>query len=331
MTWQKKPIAAPISDALVSTVEAVDSVVSAVQPILTVAETALELAKVFTQTTLDPAAALFDSIISELENLINDTFGSGVFILEVNPFNVQAIPAIVPGATKGPSPIIARYDDFGIPLMTPDECIKLMISSFDDAGDPNRPQFSNHASTVAFGFLVTAPDIAGFLALLDALFAVFAWNGFDLLKKRIQRHTTTITDPSVYPDWNSYRLNSINQLKDLQDSLLELLNTLKGYRDILNNIEDLIDNIKQKVDQLQQILNQFRDKLNSLKNAAKATGVYVFDFPLQTGGNAAVKNALTDPYLQSICTIDNGYTAALLFLGGGPSAAPVNAIKQLVI
>jgi hypothetical protein len=330
MPWQKQPISAPVSDAIVTVVDAVDTVVSVLDPILTVAETALELAKVFLHATTDPAAALFDAIVSELETLINDFFGTGVFVLEVNPFNVSAASVLVPGLTNTTAPLIGRHDDFGIPLMTPSEAISHMINSFDDTGDTERPQFSNQASTVAFGFMLTAPDIAGFLALIEAFLAVFNWPGFDIMKKKIQKQAS-ILEPSTYPDWISYRLNSITQMKDLQASLLDLLNTLKGYRNILNNIADLIDLIKLKVDTLKDIVKKFRDQLQALKNAAKATGIYVFDFPLQVGGNSAVKTALNDPFLQSICTLNNGYTAAILFLGGGPSIAPVQAIKELII
>ena len=330
MAWQKSSVGAPVPQAIVSAVDAVDTVVSILDPILTVAETALEVAKVFVKTTTDPAAVLFDAVISDLENLINDLFATGVYCLEVNPFNIQASSVIVPGAVGGPSPIIGRWDVFGIPLMTPNECIINMINSFDDLGDTARPQFSSQASIVAFGFLITAPDIAGFLALIDAFLAVFDWPGFDLMKARMAKQITEPV-PSVYPDWVSLKLNSIKQLKDIQDSLLDLVNTLKGYRNVLNNVIDLIDMIKTKVETLQDIVKKFRNQLDSLKNAAKASGIYVFNFPLQTGGNKAIQAALNDPYLQSICTLDNGYTASILLLGGGPSAAPINAIKELVI
>lgn len=330
MPWQKEPISSPVSDAVVSVVDAVDTVVSVLEPILAIAEAALDVAKIFVSTALDPAAALFDALISQLENLINDLFATGVYVLEVNPFNVQAASIVVPGAVGGPAPIIGRWDDFGIPLMTPAEAIIYMIDSFDDLGDSARPQFSNEASVVAFGFIITAPDIAGFLALINAFLAVFQWPGFDLLKQRITKKTAA-TIPSVYPDWISYRLNSIQQLKDVQDSLLDLINTLKGYRSILNNITDLIDMLETKVKTLEDIVKKFRQLLQNLKNAAKASGIYVFDFPLQTGGNKAVQTALQDPYLQSICTLENGYTASILFLGGGPSAAPIQAIKSLII
>jgi hypothetical protein len=330
MPWQKSSVSAPISDAIIDVADGVDTVLSILDPILTIAETALEVAKVFVKTTTDPAATLFDAVIAELENLINDLFATGVYCLEVNPFNIQASSVIVPGAVGGPSPIIGRWDDFGIPLMTPNECIIHMINSFDDLGDAERPQFSNEASTVAFGFLITAPDISGFLALIDAFMAVFEWPGFDLMRKRMTKQITEVV-PSVYPDWISLRLNSIKQLKDVQDSLLELINTLKGYRNVLNNIFDLIDMIETKIKTLEDIVKKFRDRLQTLKNAAKASGIYVFNYPLQTGGNKAVQAALADPYLQSICTLNNGYTASLLLLGGGPSAAPISAIKDLVL
>ena len=347
MGWELKPIPAPLLSELEGLATSISSITQPVVTALDTAQAALDVAKAFVTTSANPTTALALALIDELENLNNDIFGTGVFQLVVQPFDASArktIPRIgeIPGFNaadtlieieQAGSTLPANF--LGVPSLTPERTIRLITQSFDDEGDAQRPQFSDSASVTAFGFLVTAPDADEFASLLESLRAVFDLGPFERLLERLKRVTNLetggIAPPiSRLPDWDSVRLNSVSPLKETQDFINKQLNFLRGLVGVGDNaLQDFIELIERKVSNLQAIIQEFNELINSIKSALNASGIWVLDVPPGVGGNNRLKQEIesnNDVFNQ----LNNNLSAAVLYVGGGPSLASVNAIRTLV-
>jgi hypothetical protein len=314
MAWVKnKKVGAPVFKEIADAAGQAGAAVNTLAGALALASAALDVAKLFVQENIDPFAAAFQEVINQLEDLNNDLFGTGVYLLTINQLDV-------PGAR--------RQDDFGVPMLFPREALRMAMESFDDPGDPNRPQFSNSAQVCAFGFLATAPSIVGLIDLINALLNVFNIFEWELIKNRLQRATLTPSPASAYPDWRSVRLNSIPQMKLLQDSVNRLLETCRGLGAVVDAIHDVIDCIDQKVDDATAIVNALKANLAALQAAAKASGLYILDVPPQIGGNEFLKDQIFDC---NLAIAQTPYTICGIFVGGGPSLVPVDNIRKTII
>lgn len=313
--------------------------------------TLLDTAKAFLAGTSDPYTALFQALLDQVESLINDTFGAGVYQLYVNPFEIQAPSSseiagsltsvlntnVTADTIKGASRAKNSWfqcDEFGIPTLTPAQVINHMVRSFEDEGDLKRPTFSSGSQVTAFGILITAPSISGMKDLLEPLMQVFEMRPFTRLLEKLQSKTPLDDFPTPFsrrPDWNNtLSLSSIPILREQRDVLINALNLARGYvANADDSLGDLIRTIERKVQDLLSVVQQFNDLINKIKNATAASGAYIFDFPPQSGGVEAIKEALNaTPELRRLTA--NKYSAGVLFVGGGPSMIPVNTIRELL-
>ena len=344
MTWTKKPIPAPLIDGVEELATNISSITQPVVTLLDLASSALEVAKIFFATQASPTTALANALIDEVQNLNNDIFGSGVFQLVVQPFEINkkfGVPLI---GQAGPidtetklfglqqTGTILPSNDFGIPSLTPSRVIDKIVQSFDDQGDLERPQFSNNASVAAFGFMVSAPDVNGFVSLLEGLQAVWDFGAFSRLLNQMKQKAnfpsgfpTPVSRP---PDWDSVRFNSIDFMKKTQDQLNNQLNFLRGLLGSTDNLlNDFLTLIERKINNLQATVSEFNELINTIKNATAASGVYVLDVPAGVGGNERLKQEIRDDQFSD--SRDN-LAAAVIYVGGGPSVAAVEAIRQIV-
>lgn len=311
MPWTKQNIAGPIPSGLAGILQSLSSVISALIPLLATAHTAVEAAQLFFTPTSNPYASLVTALLAEVQNFNNDLFGTGIYFLEVN------------GQTTAG---IAKYDQAGIPLLTPGNAILTAINSFDDTCDTNRPQFSVQAEVCATGVLATAPSVGEFIGLIQALLAIFSLPAWQSLLTTLLRIHTQVTCPASPPLWHSYRLNSIPQLKSIQDTINNLIAALLGYATVADNIlAQLAAVIAGKQAQLQQLENQLNQIISGLTHT---TGLYVFNLPPTIGGSKAIQTALLDCPLQNST---NQYTIMTLMVGGGPAFLPANLLRQMIL
>lgn len=311
MPWQNTGIAKPIPEELSNLLATAGGVLSALNPLLETIKTLLQIAQAFYSGVLDPLAALAQDLLTEAENIVNDFFGTGVYMLNVDAVNRSGI---------------VKYDSIGLPLLTPGQAISLAIDSLDDTGDIARPQFSNSANICAFGLMATAPSVDQFLALIQQLRNLFTMPDWELIFTIANRHRTVVSGVPTPPDWKSLRFNSIPEMKALQDACLDLIQMLKGYAVVPdNNLQDLIDIIDQKISLLQDLLDSIDSLINDLRNT---TGIFVMNMPIGVGGNERLKQFLRDCPLERS---NNQYTIMAVFAGGGPSLQPVDNIRKLIV
>lgn len=314
MAWKKGDISAPASGPLASAAGAVGGAIGTMSSVLQVASTLLGVASALYKANQDPFAAGFNSVLQQVQNLNNDLFASGVYQLTINQFDVPGVRPV---------------DDFGIPLLTPREALQMAINSFDDLADPNRPQFSNSATVSGFGFLATSATPDGLMALIQDILRVFGIPDWQVLLRRYQEATQLPTPASQYPDWKSLRLNSIPQLKGMQDATNKVIQNARG--NLLTsdkNVTDLISMIETKASRARRLVKDMQENIAALQGAAKATGLYTLDIPSGPGGNQRLKDEIFDcPLIVS----NTKYTVVAIFVGGGPSLVPINTVKGLVL
>jgi hypothetical protein len=284
--------------------------IATLQPILQTIKSLLQVAEAFYHGSLDPLSTVVQALLTEVENLVNDFFATGVYTLVVDPIN---------------RPGIVKYDSLGIPLMTPGQAIFTALDSLDDKGDPARPQFSDDAQVSGIGLLASAPTVDQFLTLITQLSGIFTIPQWELVFKIAKRHTRTPAVPTP-PDWQSLRLNSIAEMKELQDVLLALTQMLRGYAVVPNtNIQDLINIINTKISKLQDILNTMNSLISGLQNT---TGIFVMNMPIDVGGNNRIKTYLRDCPMERST---NQYSIMALFIGGGASLQPVDKMRRMMV
>jgi hypothetical protein len=377
VAWERTTISTPIPGAISDALQPVTSLLGAISPLLSTIKAFLQVAKAFLLDFGNIFEGLVDAGIQELEDAVNDLFGTGAFTLVVTPFTFELsdeqAEAIAKAYDRDVLSARTAYDKAlleinlnfrittvernrrllnartaynaslnfaerkrsigrktdpitGFPLLSPAEAILAAFASFDDPGDPNRPQFSKSANVSMFGILLTSPTLGGLGDLLEKILSLFDIPEWRLLLRRVNRFRETPTDPSVVPDWRSFRLNSISHLASLQGELLDLIETLRGYLlSPKDSLVELANIIAEKVTTLLEIVDTIQNFINAL---TKVSGVYFLQVPIGVGGNERLKKALRDPILEDTCFKSN-FTALALFAGGGPSAQPIHTIGGL--
>lgn len=343
MPWEQKPIPAPLIDGLEELAVAISSVTQPVVVLLDIASKSLEVAQLFFSTTGNPTTALALALIDELEALNNDIFGTGVFQLITQPFEIAEklnIPGVgspsvfdseaklieVSGGTLAPN-------DFGVPQLTPSKNIDKILQSFDDAGDVNRPIFSDNSEVCAFGFLLSAPDIDGFNNVLESLSGVWDFGEFARLLEKLKNAVNDdnggdIPIPSRKPDWDSVRFNSVKFLADTQNELNKQLAFMRGLIGSTDDmIGDFLELVERKIDNLTRVIDEFNDLIDTIKNALNASGVYLLDVPPAIGGVNYLKEQIEDSQFQSSRDL---ISASVVYVGGGASLAAVNSIRLIL-
>lgn len=333
MTWTPKTITPPLPPEAQDIVDAISTVTGTVSGILTTFSTLLDAAKIFYNGGTDLFVALMNGIIDAAEDLNNDYFGSGAFQLIIDPFSLPSTRYLEQGINDLAEDItgakIKKKDQFGIPQLTPAECIAAAIRSFDDTGDENRPIFSDAADITALGLLITAPDLSAFLDLLEKLLSVWTLDDLEFIFDRFQLKVNPVKK-SVPVDWGSIRFNQIKALGDIQKENNKALAIARGYLNVGDSIiPELIETIQRKVDVLNDSVTTFQSVVDLILAAAGVPNVFVLDVPLGAGGVNRVKIELRDSDLESLAI--NKYTVMLLYVAGGPTAVGLDKIRQLVV
>lgn len=314
MAWTKKDVGAPVFNDLANAAGAAAGALGAIAASGALAAGAVAVASSAHAAKADPLAAAFSTVVQSLQNLLNDTFGAGVFVLVVNQFDVPGVRPV---------------DNFGIPILYPREALQMAMESFDDTADANRPQFSDDAQVTAYGFMATASSVAGIITLIDELLRVFNIAEWNLINQRFRNAILPPSPTSVYPDWQSLRLNSISQIAGVQKSANQMLENLRGNTlDTHDAVRDVVQTLKEKVETADSIVSQLKNNLTSLQNAAKASGLYVLNVPPGPGGNTRLKNEIFDC---NLVLENSGYTVVAITVGGGPTLIPVDTVRRLTV
>lgn len=319
MTWESKTLNSILPGPFAQLASAANTAANGLDAVATVLNTAVTLVKAFQTTTSDPFFALVNALISDAEDLLNDTFGAGFFLLLVTPYTIES----------------PTYDiTFKIPTLTPAQALTRAQQSFDDQGDLARPQFTDSATVTGFGIMATAvsPDILlekvqGLLSLMN----LKEFNDlYDKYNKAIQVHDDpTSVIRSRQPDWTSIRLQDIPPFGDLYKQMKGYLNLFKGYATTANNAtDDFLNTLTRKITAISQQATALSDAIDAVIGGLGASGVYWLDIAPTGGGNTYLKASLPDSTLQALT--QNKYTVMALFVAGGPGVDSLETFKSIL-
>lgn len=316
MSWTQHTIGVHVPEAIGAAADGADAIAGALDAVVGTAASLVDAASAFYGSTADPAASLVTSLVDEIATLVDDTFGTGVYMLVATPYNVGPLP---PGLA-------------GVPRLTPRTCITRMVASFDDQGDDDRPQFSDSANVAALGIMATAADATALITAVEALASLIDIPDLHRMIERARRDSGSMPHPSRSrpPDWRSVTMRSIPPFSNLYPALTGLLENLRSATVTADNVlSDLSSVMQKRVTRLATLAENLSSAIDAIVSAAAASGLYVLDIPPGTGGNERLKVALRDPELEGLS--ENGYTAAVLMVAGGPSVAGLESIKELFL
>src|SRR5438876_609057 len=111
MSWHRSTILQPAPQQLGAAAGAAAAALASQAPILAAAQAAVASAAAHYTATQDQLQHAADGLLTSASNLVNDTFGFGVYNLTVT------------GETLGEIGLRSRYDITGIPIMTPKQGI----------------------------------------------------------------------------------------------------------------------------------------------------------------------------------------------------------------
>jgi hypothetical protein len=258
------------------------SLASAADTTLGVAEDALAAAQVFLGGAGAPQAAAAQALVGAAEVLVNDLFGVGFYQVFAHPWQHG----------------VGRGEGLFRTLSFPN-CTAAIVGSFDDQGDPERPQFSALAPLELIALIAGGPSPAIFATVLDAFNALIDSKEFRLAARRLAQAIEldatryTIATGSRLPDWQSVTLReAFPALNSMEDALRDNLAMLKGYAAGADNALDIAaDLIAAKRAQLQTLQSRLAAATALFGQGLNGAGVYALHV---TGapGSAGLKAAL---------------------------------------
>lgn len=214
--------------------------------------------------------------------------------------------------------------------------------SFDDAGDHNRPVFSDGAPVEALFIVATAPqlpDLAAIGPLFEKLFDVKAFGkawehfaaGFPSWPDDPDR--SRLRGTSVHPDWVAWRLRDIGPdtypLRELEKIPEALLKLLMNVDDIVGLLKKLIAAVKAKIEVLRQIIEVIQQIIDALA-ALTATGLAALVVVSDEGVEGLVKAFLEAEKRPNTDAEGNVLTAnaviGVCLLTGTSELVPANAV-----
>ena len=302
MSW--KPVAGLTVAKKLGTVEpAINTFASDLDTAVASLDAILKTLTIFQQDYTDPTAALASAVINELENLVKDLAGIGGYML-VN----------LPKGTYTPN----GWSHW----------VSQVQMSFDDKGDHRRPQFSDSAVCGGLVLVAGAPSLSGFLTAIKPLGLLFDLNGFDEKLEQIlasQASYQRPTQPSEYPDWQSFQARDLEPVSQIETELLGLLANLQSqvskadsvYKLFAEELTDRINTLKAVAERLKKLAKTFGSDLNK-------TGFYQLEIPESSGGVNYYKKQLMNAEPPGFS--DTSYIAGVALCGGAGTLAGLQKV-----
>jgi hypothetical protein len=295
LRWSKLTLGdIPGVQQFVSTVQAPVEVVAAV---LEFVAGILEVVSKLLLALPDPYRALILAAYQILKTIVDDLLASGVYVYFDAPGIVSNVATLTDLGMQEPD--LPRWvaGDKPKPANPPaggfESWAFRFRQSFDDAGDLDRPVFSDGAPVEALFVVATAPqipDLAAIGPLFETLFDLRAfgkaWDDFAATFPEwpADPDRSRLRGTSVHPDWKSWKLRDIGPptyplryLEKIPELLKALLLNVDNIVDLLKK---LVQAVKDKIAVLREIvavLQQIIDALAALAATGLAALVVVSD------------------------------------------------------
>lgn len=327
---------------LLAPLPGLDQLVGIVKPPLQVIIALLNLIKALLEALaailiglLDPFRALIEAAIALLADIIQDLLNTGAYMyLDAPGITPTEVTLAETGLVVEPAKDWTAGSKLEAPPAVPDAYARWagrFAASFDDPGDPSRPQVTAGAPIQAVFIVMAAPSLGAIRQLLYLLGRLFNIDQFKVAFEKYQagnpdpRRTRARGMKGVAPDWKAVKLTDLlPPLKDLET----LPEALRGLLSSIDNLAGLIKNLAAAIQDKAQVLMQLAQTLQAiidLLDALKAAGIYALPVST-TGGVAALKAAFT----AAADRPPGGYIGGVCFLASGPNLAKATMLWELL-
>jgi hypothetical protein len=169
-------------------------------------------------------------------------------------------------------------------------------------------------------------------------YAAKTWYGGVDMKSLPQNYTTKnevigkIVAPKkskkggVYPNFKKAKLEDL--MDDLKTFFFQISKFTQGMRDFAagatEELGKVIEYLDEKIAEIEELNKSIQAILAIFQIGIPEAGVYVLSIPTTTGGNEAIKEALTSATNGPPNTLD--YSVGFMMMGGGPSMKPLQLL-----
>ena len=300
-TWTKLNIG--LDANLANAVSQINQIAGTATSALDAAAAVISTAEGLIVTNLDPLETAARTAVTTVQDVINDYFASGGYLLIAHPY------------TQGINPNLKTQGLFQ--ALSAPNALKLAINKLHDTADPRRPDFSTSAPLDAVALLIGSSNPDGFQDIIESFHALLNFDELAYLLekmkqiKRLEQEQLQRNIAPQMPLWNAIKANDIKPLDALQDSLNEGLNTLQSF-----TIEPALSALKKalatKKEQLATLKKHLATVQNALTGGIAGTGAY--QLKIQASGTNGVAHALKQA--SGLPGHELGFCAICLFVAG---------------
>jgi len=130
----------------------------------------------------------------------------------------------------------------------------------------------------------------------------------------------------VYPNFKKAKLEDL--MDDLKTFFFQISKFTQGMRDFAagatEELQKVVDYLDEKIAEIEELNKSIQAILAIFQIGIPDAGVYVLSIPTTTGGNEAIKEALTSATNGPPNTLD--YSVGFMMMGGGPSMKPLQLL-----
>ena len=135
-----------------------------------------------------------------------------------------------------------------------------------------------------------------------------------------------VKNPGIPPNFKKAKLEDL--IDELKTFFFQIQKFTDGMRDFAagaaDEIKKVTDYLDEKIAEIEELNKDIQAILALFQLGIPAGGVYVLSIPPTSGGNEAIKEALTSAANGPPNTLD--YSVGFMMMGGGPSMKPLQLL-----
>jgi len=143
---------------------------------------------------------------------------------------------------------------------------------------------------------------------------------------KIDRPKVAVENKGIPPNFKKAKLEDL--MDDLKTFFFQISKFTQGMRDFAagatEELGKVIEYLDEKIAEIEELNKSIQAILAIFQIGIPDSGVYVLSIPTTTGGNAAIKDALSSATNGPPNTLD--YSVGFMMMGGGPSMKPLQLL-----
>ncbi len=143
---------------------------------------------------------------------------------------------------------------------------------------------------------------------------------------KIDKPKVKVNNPGIPPNFKKAKLEDL--MDDLKTFFFQIQRFTNGMRDFAagatEGLKQVTDYLDEKIAEIEELNKSIQAILAIFQLGIPDAGVYVLSIPATTGGNEAIKSALSSATNGPPNTLD--YSVGFMMMGGGPSMKPLQLL-----